>query len=359
MPLTPFIVAINQICDEKGLSKEVVIETIEAALAAAYRKEYGQPEQNIRVKFDYDTGSMKVFDVKDVVKEIENEQREISLKDAKKIKKGIKIGETIETELKAKSDFGRIAAQTAKQVILQRLKEAEKGVLQNEYKKKEGQILTGAVQQIEGNNILVNLGKLNGIMFPQDQIPSEKYYIGQRLKIYVLKVEDSPRGPRVLISRSHPNFIPALFSFEVPEISQGSVEIKAAAREAGLRTKMAVAATQKGVDPVGSCVGQRGTRVSTVLSEIGNEKIDIILWDENSAKYIENSLSPAKIEKIELNEKKKEAKVIVSEDQLSLAIGKNGQNVRLASKLTGWVLDIVKKEAKDTQRPKKSKKTKE
>lgn len=344
MPLTQFMIAINQICDEKGLSKETVVETIEAALAAAYRKEYGHPDQNIKVKFNPETGEMNVFDAKEVVKEVEDEQKEIALKDAKKTKKGIKVGAIIEKELKTKSEFGRIAAQTAKQVILQRLKEAEKDVLQQEYKKKEGQVLTGVVQQIEGNNVLINLGKINGIMFPQDQIPSEKYYIGQRLKVYVLKVEESPRGPRVLISRSHPNFIPVLFGLEVPEVAQGAVLIKAAAREPGLRTKMSVTATQKGVDPVGSCVGQRGTRVSTVLSEIGDEKIDIILWDENAAKYIENALSPAKILKIELNEKKKEAKVAVSEDQLSLAIGKNGQNVRLASKLTGYMIDIVKKE---------------
>lgn len=346
MPISPFLAAINQICDEKSLSKEVVIETIEAALAAAYRKDYGQPDQVIKVKFDPETGDMEVFEVKRVVERVENKVNEISETEAKKIKKDAKIGDEILVKLEAKKEFGRIAAQTAKQVILQRLKEAEKDVLYKEYKEKEGQVLTGMVQQIEGNNILVNLGKLNGIMYPQDQIPTEKYHVNQRLKVYVLKVENTPKGPLVLISRSHPNFIPALFATEVPEIASGAVIVKATAREPGVRTKMAVLANQEGIDPVGSCIGQRGTRVSTVLAEIGNEKIDIVPFDEDPAKFIANALSPAKIQKITLEKKKKKAKITVSEDQLSLAIGKNGQNVRLASRLTGWVLDITKEKKK-------------
>jgi N utilization substance protein A len=341
MPVSSFMAAVNQICDEKGLSPEAVLETVEAAVAAAYRKDYGHPDQIIKVKIDPETGEMKFFEVFEIVENVENDKREISLKDARKIRKKIKVGDTIEKELEPHQEFGRIAAQTAKQVITQRLKEAEKDILYQEYKDKEQQVITGVIQQIEGKNLLINIGKLNGIMFPSDQILGEKYFVGQRLRVYVMKVEETPKGPSVLLSRAHPNFIPALFAQEVPEINQKTVKVMATAREAGVRTKMAVTATQKGVDPVGSCVGQRGIRVSTVLSEIGDEKIDIILWDEDPEKYIQNALSPAKIEKIELDQKKKKAKVYVSEGQLPLAIGKNGQNVRLASKLTGWTLDII------------------
>jgi len=344
MPISPFMAAINQICDEKGLSPETVIETVETALAAAYRKDYGHPDQLIKIKLNPENEEMKVFQLFEVVDELKNDKREILLKEAKKLNKKVKVGDFIEKELSPRKEFGRVAAQVAKQVLVQRLREAEKDVLLSEYKEKEGQILTGVVQQIEGRNVFINLGKLNGIMLPPDQIPNEKYFIGQRLKVYVMKVEESPKGPQVLLSRSHPNFIPALFAQEVPEIIQGTVKVMATAREAGFRTKMAVLATQEGVDPIGSCVGQRGTRISTVLSELGNEKIDIILWDDDIEKFIVNSLSPAKIDKVELNQKKKQAKIYVPEDQLSLAIGKNGQNVRLASKLTGWTLDIVKLE---------------
>lgn len=347
MPISPFMAAINQICDEKGLSPETVLETVEIALAAAYRKDYGHPDQVIKVKLNPENEEMKVFQVFEVVDKVENDKREISLKDAKKLKKEVKVGDFLEQELKPQKDFGRIAAQVAKQVLIQRLREAEKGILLKEYKEKEGQVMTGVVQQIEGKNVLVNIGKLNGIMLPPDQIPNEHYTIGQRLKVYVMKVEDTPKGPRVLLSRSHPNFIPALFAQEVPEIVQGTVAVMATAREAGYRTKMAVASRQEGVDPVGSCVGQRGTRISAVLSELGDEKIDIILWDENIEEFIKNSLAPAKVDKIEINQRKKEAKIYVTPDQLSLAIGKNGQNVRLASKLTGWTLDVVKKEEKE------------
>lgn len=353
MPISPFLAAINQICEEKGLKKEVVLETIEAALAAAYRKDFGQPDQIIKVSLDIENDKMKVFQVFDVVKEVENPQREISLSEAKKIKKDIKEGETIEKELPSHRDFGRIAAQTAKQVIVQRLREAERDILYQEYKEKEGQLLTATVQQIEGKNVILNLGKLNGIMFPSEQVPTENYFIGQRLKVYVLSVEEAPRGPNVLVSRSHPNLISSLFTLEVPEITAGSVKIEAVAREAGVRSKVAVSALQEGVDPVGSCVGQRGTRISAILSEIGEEKIDIILWDKRPEKYIENALSPAKIKEVKINEKKKKAKVLVKKDQLSLAIGKNGQNVRLASKLTGYNLDI--EEAKEKEPKEKSK----
>ncbi|MCX6806781.1 MAG: transcription termination factor NusA [Candidatus Berkelbacteria bacterium] len=358
MAISPFLAAMNQICDEKGLAPDLVLETVEAALAAAYRKDYGHPDQIIKVKLNPENEDMKFSEVFEVVEKVENEHREITLKDAKKIKKGIKVGETIEKELTPAKEFGRIAAQTAKQVIVQRLKEAEKTILYDEYKEKEGQILTGVVQQIEGKNILVNLGKLNGIMFSTDQIPYENYHIGQRLKVYAMKVEDTPKGPNILLSRAHPNFIPALFAQEVPEIAQGTVKVMATTREPGSRTKMAVIATQEGVDPVGSCVGQRGTRVSTVLAEISDEKIDIVLWNAEPEKYIQNALSPAKIEKVKLFPKKKDAKVSTTEDQLSLAIGKNGQNVRLASKLTGWTLDIIK-EGKPTNKKEEAQEKKE
>jgi len=342
MPISPFLAAINQICDEKGLSPEQVLQTIEIALAAAYRKEYGHPDQIIRARFDPETGEMEIFRGFEVVEEIQNPEREISLKEAKKLKKGVKVGEVVEEKLPSRKEFGRVAAQVAKQILIQRLREAEKNTLLQEYKAKESQVLTGVVQQIEGRNVFINLGKLNGIMLPQDQVPTERYYPGQRLKVYVMKVEETPKGPNVLISRAHPNFIPALFTQEVPEISQKTVKIMATAREPGYRIKMAVAATQEGVDPVGSCIGQRGTRIAAVLSELKDEKIDIVLWDQDPEKFIKNALAPAKVEKVEVNRKKKEAKVYVTEDQLSLTIGKNGQNIRLASKLTGYALDIIK-----------------
>ncbi|MCL5794828.1 MAG: transcription termination factor NusA [Patescibacteria group bacterium] len=248
------------------------------------------------------------------------------------------------------AEFGRIAAQTAKQVIIQRLQEAEREMIFNEFKEKEGKLINGVIQQIEGNAVIVNLGKINGLLLPNDQIPNEKYFVGQRLKIYVVGVEESARGPRVIVSRSRSEFIKCLFELEVPEITTGSVTIEGIAREAGNRTKMSVLSHQEGLDPVGSCVGQRGIRVQAVLAEIGDEKIDIILFDTNPEKYISQALSPAKVEKIKLNKKEKKATVYVKDDQLSLAIGKNGQNVRLASKLTGWSIDIEKIEAPATSK---------
>ena len=336
--------AIKQICDERGISEKSVLETIEQALAAAYRKDYGRPEQRIDVKLDPNTGKMKVSQVFEVVKkdEFENENNQILLKDAKKEKKKVKVGDLIKKPLKTHSDFGRIAAQTAKQVIIQRIREAERDVVFAEFKKKEGEILNGVVQRIEGRNIIIDLGKTSGIMFPSEQVDSEKYYIGQRLKIYLVSVEESPKGPVISLSRSHPNLIAKLFEIEVPEISADAVKIMNCVREAGSRTKISVASTQEGVDPVGSCVGQRGSRVQSVLAEIGEEKIDIVLYDKKLETYIKNALSPAKVDKVKIDKKKKEAKITVSEDQLSLAIGKEGQNVRLASKLTGFNIDILK-----------------
>lgn len=342
MAISAFAAAINQLADERGLPHDVIIEAIESAVAAAYRKDYGTPDQNIRAKLDEESGEFKVWQVFDVVEEPENTHAQLTVEEAKEIKKTAKLGDEIVIELEPHADFGRIAAQTAKQVISQRLREAEKEILYAEYKEKQGQLINGYVQQVEGPNVIMNIGKLNGLMIASDQIPNQTYYPGQRLKILVYNVEETPRGPRVLVTRSSAEFIKKLFELEVPEIAAGSVEVKAIAREAGTRTKMAVISTQPGLDPVGSCVGQRGTRVQAVLSEIGDEKIDIILWNDAIETLISNALAPAKIEKINLKKKENVAQVTVPEDQLSLAIGKNGQNVRLASKLTGWEIDILK-----------------
>ena len=342
MAISPFAAAINQLADERGLPKEVILETIEAAVAAAYRKDYGQNDEQIIAKLDEESGSFLMWQTFEVVAEPENIQAQLTPADAKKYKKNAKIGDVIKIELEPHSDFGRIAAQTAKQVISQRLREAEKEILYAEYKDKQGQLINGYVQQVEGPNVILNIGKLNGLMIASDQIPNQNYFPGQRLKVLVYSVEETPRGPRVLVTRSSTDFIQKLFDLEVPEMANGTVTIKAISREAGTRTKMAVTSTMPGLGPVGSCVGQRGTRVQAVLSEIGEEKIDIISWNDTIEQLLANALSPAKIEKITLQKKRNVASVKVPDDQLSLAIGKNGQNVRLASKLTGWEIDIVK-----------------
>lgn len=342
MAISAFSAALNQLADERGLPRDIIIEAIESAVGAAYRKDYGHPEQEIISKLDEESGEFKIFQTYEVVEEVENAQAQLTPKEAKEYKKTAKIGDIIEIELEPHSDFGRIAAQTAKQVISQRLREAEKEILYSEYKDKQGQLINGYVQQVEGPNIIMNIGKLNGLMIASDQIPNQHYYPGQRLKVLVYSVEETPRGPRVLVTRSSADFIKNLFELEVPEVASGSVEIKAIAREAGTRTKMAVISNQPGLDPVGSCVGQRGSRVQAVLSEIGDEKIDIIPWREDLETYLVEALKPAKIEKIKLNKKDKKASIVVPDDQLSLAIGKNGQNVRLASKLIEWEIDIEK-----------------
>ena len=345
MPISPFMAAINQICDEKGLSKETVLETIEAAIAAAYRKDFGKPNQMIKAKIDPESGESNFWQVFEAVEAVEDQESQKTVKEAQKIKKKVKVGETVEIPLEAKTDFGRIAAQTAKQVITQRIREAERDMLFKEFKEKENRLINGVVQQIENSNVIIDLGKINGIMPPPDQIPGEKYYSGQRLKIFLKAVEETSRGPRVLVSRADPGLVQGLFDIEVPEIAAGSVEIKGIAREAGSRSKAAVYTLQEGLDPVGSCVGQRGTRIQAVLAELFEEKIDIILYDKEERQYIKNSLSPAKVDKVTLLKKEQRAKVYVPEDQLSLAIGTGGQNVRLASKLTGWNLDIEKSPA--------------
>ena len=338
--------ALDQIAEEKGISRADLIGMIEASLAAAFRKDYGEKNQNIVVEFNPENMATKVFDVKVVVEgesEVEEDpQKFILLEDAKKLKKSAKIGDEIRTDITPKTGttYGRIAAQTAKQVIIQKLREAERNVQFSDFKAKERTLQNGVVQRVEGDTVLVDMGKATGVLFPSEQIRGEKYTIGQRLKVLILHVEPATKGPKITLSRSHPDMVRKLFELEVPEVFSGSVEIKSVAREAGSRSKIAVMSTQDGIDPIGSCVGQRGSRVQTVMAELGGEKIDIIEYSEDPVKFIANSLSPAKILNVQLDEEKKEAKVGVLEDQLSLAIGKAGQNVRLAARLTGWKIDI-------------------
>ena len=335
--------ALNQIAEEKDLDKGEILKMIEVSLAAAFRKDYGKKDQNIVVEFLPETLGTKVFDVKQVVEEVLDTMKEMSLADAKKHKKNAKIGDEIKMDITPKTGakFGRIAAQTAKQVIVQKIREAERGVLFTDYKSKERQLVSGLIQRVEGDTVLVDLDKATGVLFPSEQIKGEKYAIGSRIKVLILHVEPTAKGPKITLSRSHPDVVRRLFEIEVPEIFNGIVEVKAIAREAGSRTKIAVWSSQDGVDPIGACVGQRGTRVQVIMSELSGEKIDIIAWAEDSVKFIANSLSPAKIVNVTLSEDTKEAKVGVLEDQLSLAIGKAGQNVRLAARLTGWKIDIA------------------
>lgn len=353
MSVSPFMAAVNQICDEKGLTKEQVILTIEAALAAAYRRDFGHPDQEIRVDFDPEKSNWRIFRQWETVateEEIENKHAQLLLADAHKIKKGAKVGEIVEVEQDAPEEFGRIAAQTAKQVVIQRLREAERDVLFEEFKKYENQVMVGNVQQMEGPNVVVNLGKINGFMPPREQSQNEEYHVGQRIKVFVKEVAETGRGLSVIVSRSDSRLIAELFKKEVPEIADGMIEIKALAREAGSRTKIAIWTAVPGLDPVGSCVGQRGTRVQAILSEVGEEKIDITIWDENVSQFIVNALSPARIARVERNDETMRAAVFVDEDQLSLAIGRGGQNVRLASKLTGYAIDVERADGQERRR---------
>lgn len=335
--------ALNQIAEEKDIDRNEILKMIEASLAAAFRKDYGKKDQNVVVEFFPDTLGTKVFDVKKVVEEVVDPVKEVTVAEAQELKKGAAVGDEIKTEITPKQGarFGRIAAQTAKQVIIQKIREAERGVMFSDFKAKERQLISGMVQRLEGDTVLVDMGKATGVLFPSEQIKGEKYPIGSRIKILVLHVEPTAKGPKITLSRSHPDVVRRLFELEVPEIYNGVVEVKAIAREAGSRTKIAVWSTQEGVDPIGACVGQRGTRVQVVMNELNGEKIDIIAWSEDHVKFIANALSPAKILNVTLDDENKEAKVGVFEDQLSLAIGKAGQNVRLAARLTGWKIDIV------------------
>lgn len=338
-----FLAALNQIAEEKGLPYEIILETVEAALAAAYRKDFGDKDQEVRVQLDDKSGDIKVFITKEVVgkdEDVDNEFLQISKADAQKYKKGAKVGDNVEFE-DSPEDFGRVAAQTAKQVIIQRLREAERELIFAEFKDKEDTVVNGSVQRVEGTTVYVDLGKTNGVLFPPEQIPGERYYIGQRLKVYIVRVEQSTRGPQIVVSRAHANMVKHLFAMEVPEIEAGTVEIKAIAREAGVRTKIAVASNSDAVDAVGTFVGGRGARVQAVIGDLGEEKIDIVLYSDDPKTLITNALSPTKVVSVTLDDETNKAVVKVPEDQLSLAIGKQGQNVRLAAKLTGRNIDIV------------------
>ncbi|MFH1462345.1 MAG: transcription termination factor NusA [bacterium] len=373
MDIKSFTSSISQIAEEKGISPGKVLEGIEMAIAAAYKKDYGKRGQIIKAKLDSVSGGVKFWQIKIVVdndmiyseselleeekaeKEEEgkdekkvrfNSEKHIMLEDAKKINPKIKAGEEVEIALETKEDYGRIAAQTAKQVILQRIREAEKESIFSEYKSKEGEIISGIVQRVEGRTVFLDIGKTLGVLPKEEQVMGEFYRPGQRLKVFVVEVEETPKGPFVFLSRAYPKIISKLFELEVPEISSNQLQIKSIAREAGSRSKIAVSTDQEGIDPIGAMVGQKGTRVMAVINELGGEKIDIIEYSDDPEKYIANALSPAKTIEIKILPKNK-ALAIVPDDQLSLAIGKDGQNVRLAAKLTGWKIDIRGESARE------------
>lgn len=337
--------AVKTIAEEKNLPEDTVQEIVEQALAAAYRRDYGDREQDVRVTMNLHNGDVDAYVNKEVVELVGDPRFEISLTEAQAIRKNAAIGETVEIQEKIE-DFGRVAAQTAKQVIIQRLREAEREIVMAEYDDKIGTVLNALVSRVEGMIIRVDLGKAQGIMPKAEQIQGERYFPGQRIKVFLKDVERGFRGPQLIVSRGSAEFVEHLFRNEVPEMENNSVEIKKIAREAGVRSKIAVASAVPGVDPVGTFVGGHGTRVNAVMSEIGEqEKIDIVVFDEDIKKYIINALSPTKVEKVEIFEDSKKASVVVNEDQLSIAIGKSGQNVRLASKLTGYDIDITTEEA--------------
>ncbi len=373
--------AIKQVCEEKNLDYDTVVSTIELALAAAYRKDYGEKNQNIKVKFDVNTGKSEIFDVKTVVDNLPeqeeaemlqrlygpqdknakeesvyvepeldangqevrrfNPKTDIQLKEAAILKSGVKIGDEIITELPIPDSYGRMAAQTAKQVIIQKLREMERDMIFSEFKDKEKEVVSGIVQRHEGRLVFVDLGKVIGILPAEEQIYGERYNVGDRVKVYVKEVREGHKGPEVVLSRRSEEILRKVFYLEIPEIANGLVELKAVAREAGSRSKVAIYTEAENVDPVGSCVGQRGARIQTIISELGGEKVDIIEYNDDPAKFIANALAPAKINEIELNDAEHKAVVKVSSDKLSLAIGKSGQNVRLAAHLTGWKIDII------------------
>ncbi len=374
--------AIRQICDEKGLEYESVLETIEAALAAAYRKDFGDRYHNLEAEFDPETAAVRVFDVKTVVADITDEEREaLEKKEAEKaaareaahaigdnrpekeevavdgavkfnpktdimesqakiLKLSAKVGDVLRTELPTAGEFGRMAAMTAKQVITQKLREAEREIVFNEYKGQEGEVLVGTVQRREGRIVLIDIGRTAGILKPEDQMANERYQSGDRIKVYVREVSVGPRGPQILLSRTHEGLVRRLFDIEIPEVAEGIVVIKSIAREAGARTKVAVASTDAAIDPIGACIGQRGSRIQTIISEISGEKIDVIEWSEEPKEFIRHALAPSKITSITIHDDERSATALVAADQLSLAIGRGGQNVRLAAKLTGWKLNI-------------------
>lgn len=365
LDIKTFKSALEQLEEERKIPKEKILDAIEQAMAAAYKKDYGKKGQIVRATFDMETGKTDFFQVKIVVDdsivkidEDENSEEEYSIKeegdervrfnsehhimidDAKKIKKDVELNDEIVFPLPEQDDYGRIAAQTAKQVIVQKIREAERTSVMDEYGSKEGEIISGIVQKVERGNVYIDFNRATGVLGAEEQIPGEHFVRGARVRAYLYLVEDTARGINLRLSRTHPKFIQKLFEMEAPEIQAGVVEIKSIAREAGARSKIAVFSNDDHIDPVGSCVGQKGTRVNTITSELGGEKIDIIPWSTDPKVFVSNSISPAKVLSIDVDEKEHKAVIEVAEDQLSLAIGKGGQNVRLAAKLTGWRIDI-------------------
>lgn len=332
-----FLATLKELGREKGIDEEVIFEAIEAALSSAYRRNFGS--EHVHIMLSRETGEYHVYAIKEVVEEIEDDVTEISLAQARTIHPDYSVGDKVEIEV-TPANFGRIAAQTAKQVVVQRIREAERGIIYQEYMSRESDIITGEVQRAEGRNVILDLGKTEAVLTPSEQIPGETYRFGEKLKAYVVEVRRTNKGPQVVVSRTHPGLLKRLFELEVPEIQDGSVEIKFVAREPGSRSKIAVSSNDPNVDPVGSCVGHHGLRAQAVVDELGEEKVDIVKWNENSAKFIANALSPAKVVSVAVNEDEKISRVVVPDYQLSLAIGKEGQNARLAAKLTGWKIDI-------------------
>jgi len=344
-----FLLAITQLSAEKKLPKEVVIAAVESALVSAYRKDYFAATQNIAVKINPTTGKVEVWAEKTVVELPSDERLEIQLDEARRVKPDAQIDETIIVEA-TPPNAGRIAAQTAKQVILQRLHEAEHSAIFEEYADKEGDIVTGSVQRIEPRQILLDLGRTEAVLPASEQMHNERYRVGQRLKVCLLEVAQTSRGPQLVVSRSHPNLLRRLFELEVPEVFNGVVELKSVAREAGHRSKVAVAARQDGIDPIGCCVGLRGIRIQNIVNELNGEKIDVVMWDPSTSAFIANAISPAQVLNVELDEEGRAATVVIPDRQLSLAIGREGQNVRLAAKLTGWRIDIKSASAAEEER---------
>ena len=343
-----FVGALKELVKEKGISEDLLFTTIQDALVAAYKKNYANLHtnaQNVKVIMDRETGEIKVYAQKVVVDEVYDDVTEISLEDAKTIRPTLEVDDIVDLEVTPKN-FGRVAAQLAKQVVTQRIKEAERSIIYDEYKEKEFDIITGTILRKDKGMVFVNLGKLEGVIGPNEQIPNEEYKFNEKLKLYIVEVKNGSKGPQIHVSRTHPGLVKRLFELEVPEIFEGVVEIKSISREAGSRSKIAVYSNDEEVDPMGACVGPKGVRVQNIVNELKNEKIDIIKWSKDPAEFIANSLSPAKVLSVEVDEENKTAKVVVDDNQLSLAIGKEGQNVRLAAKLTNWKIDIKSKSQK-------------
>ena len=334
-----FFEALEELSVEKGINKEYLLDAIESALVTAYKKNFNSQE-NVKIVIDEEKASIKVYSLKEVVEEVFDPAIEISVESAQKYKKRAEIGDVVEVEITPK-DFGRISAQTAKQVIIQKIREAEREIVFSEYSDRQGEIVSGLVQKVDKNVMIVDLGKIEGVMTANEQIEGEEYHVNDKIKAYVLEVQKNSKGvPQMLISRTHPGFVKRLFELEIPEIYEGLIEIKNIVREAGSRTKIAVYSKDMNIDPVGSCVGPRGIRIQNILNELRNEKIDVVEWSEDPVQYIASALSPATVLAVDINQDDMSSKVVVPDNQLSLAIGKDGQNARLSAKLTGWKIDI-------------------